>query len=276
MTEQRVQQEGPREGQQRARQGDAGGAQRPAGRVYFAADVHLGGGDAEEARRRERHFVAWLDRAAADAEAIYLLGDLFDFWFEYRRVVPKGFLRPLAKLAELTARGIRIVFFTGNHDQWVRDYLASACGVEIRTRPQLVELHGRQIYLAHGHDMGLAGEPRLLNRIFRSGLLRRLFAWGVHPDLALKFGHWWSSQSRKAHLRKGPVDPAITEPLIGFARDYARTHRVDHFVFGHLHVARDYREGSLHTLHLGAWDGPTAACAVLEPDGTLTLETFAS
>ena len=255
--------------------GAAGSTTQRPGRCYFAADVHLGGGDTATARETERRFVAWLDRAAEDADAIFLLGDLFDFWFEYRRVVPKGFVRTLAKLAELTGRGIRVVLLTGNHDQWMRDYLTAECGVELYTRPQLFEINGQQLYLAHGDHMGVGREPWLLNRIFRSRTLRWLFAWGVHPDLALKFGHWWSRKSRKSHARKGPIDPAITEPLIGFARAYARTHRVDHFVFGHMHIAREYRDGTLHTVHLGGWEAP-ASYAVLEADGSLTLKTVAS
>lgn len=249
------------------------GGERGATRIYFAADVHLGGGDAAEARRREQRFAAWLDRAAADAEAIFLLGDLFDFWFEYRRVVPKGFVRTLGKLTELADRGIRIVLITGNHDQWTRDYLHSECGIEVHTRPLQLRLKGQTLYLAHGHAMGIAGEPRLLNRIFRSRMLRWLFSWGLHPDLAMRFGRWWSGRSRKAHAARGAVDPAVTEPLIDFARAYAQQHRVDHFVFGHMHVARDYRDAALHTVHLGAWERQ-GSCAVLDDHGTLTLETF--
>ena len=254
---------------------EQGETQRPK-RSYFVSDLHLGGGsDAAEASRRERRFVAWLDAAAADAEAIFLLGDLFDFWFEYRRVVPKGFVRTLAKLAELSDRGIRIVLFTGNHDQWVRDYFQQECGIELYTRPQKILLHGQSLYLAHGDHMGVGREPRLLNAIFRSRVLRWLFAWGVHPDLAMKFGLWWSRQSRKSHLRRGPADPAVTDALIGFARNYAQTHRIDHFVFGHMHVARDFRDGDLHTVHLGAWEGAQGSFAVLHADGRLTLETIA-
>lgn len=241
--------------------------------IYFAADVHLGGGDAAEARRREQGFVAWLDRVSADAAAIFLLGDIFDFWFEYRRAVPKGFVRTLAKLAELTERGIRVVLLTGNHDMWMRDYLQRECGVEVYTRPQCFELAGQRIYVAHGDHMGVGREPRLLNRIFRSRTLRWLFSWGVHPDLALRFGQWWSGQSRKSHLQEGPADPALTEPLIGFARDYASRETVDHFVFGHLHVARDYLDGALHTVHLGPWEGRSGSYAVLNGNGSLTLET---
>ena len=107
---------------------------------YFASDIHLGAGDAATARAVERRFVAWLDDAARDAEAIFLVGDIFDFWFEYRRVVPKGFVRTLGKLAELTDRGVRVVFFTGNHDMWVGDYLARECGLEIHTSPEVMTL----------------------------------------------------------------------------------------------------------------------------------------
>ena len=220
---------------------------------YFASDIHLGAGDPETARRTERRFVAWLDAAGRDAEAIFLLGDIFDFWFEYRRVVPKGFVRTLGKLAELTDRGVRVVFFTGNHDMWVGDYLARECGVEIHTAPQEVTLAGQRLFLAHGDNMRIEGQPalRLLNTVFRSRTLRRLFAWGCG----------------------GGFDASLTEPLIDYARDYARTHAVDHFLFGHMHFARDYREGALHTVHLGCWE-KNPSYAVLDDGGRLTLKTL--
>ena len=169
---------------------------------YFASDIHLGAGDPAAAREVERRFVAWLDRAGRDAESIFLVGDIFDFWFEYRRVVPKGFVRTLGKLAELTDWGVRVVFLTGNHDMWVGDYLTRECGVEVYTAPQLLTLGGRRIFVAHGDNMNIDGQPmlRLLNRIFRSRTLRWLFSWGVHPDWAMRFGHWWSGKSRKRHI----------------------------------------------------------------------------
>lgn len=240
---------------------------------YFASDIHLGGGDEKAARETERFFVKWLDAAARDAEAIFLVGDLFDFWFEYRRVVPKGFVRTLGKLAELTDRGIRVVFFTGNHDMWVTDYLTRECGVEVYTSPQLLTLAGKKIFIAHGDNMHIDGQPllRLLNRVFRSRTLRRIFSWGVHPDLAMKFGHWWSGRSRKSHNAGGGFDASLTEPLIAYAREYASTHEVDHFVFGHMHFARDFREGALHVVNLGCWE-KNPAYAVLDAQGEMTLE----
>ena len=99
--------------------------------IYFASDIHLGAGGRDATRRIERRFDAWLDRVADDAEAIFLLGDLFDFWFEYREVAPRGFVRTLGRLAALTDRGVRVVLLTGNHDMWVRDYLSAECGLEV-------------------------------------------------------------------------------------------------------------------------------------------------
>ena len=122
---------------------------------YFASDIHLGAGGEAFAQQTERLFVRWLDDAAQDAEAIFLVGDVFDFWFEYRGVVPKGFVRTLGKLAELTDRGIRVVFFTGNHDMWVGDYLARECGVEIHTSPQQFCLNGKNVFIAHGDNMNI-------------------------------------------------------------------------------------------------------------------------
>ena len=203
---------------------------------YFASDIHLGAGDAATARAVERRFVAWLDDAARDAEAIFLVGDIFDFWFEYRRVVPKGFVRTLGKLAELTDRGVRVVFFTGNHDMWVGDYLARECGLEIHTSPEVMTLSGKKVFIAHGDNMKIDGQPMLkfLNRIFRSRTLRWLFSWGVHPDWALRFGHWWSGRSRKGHGEEAARGASLTEPYTGSSEphteplvEYAREYSPD-------------------------------------------------
>lgn len=243
---------------------------------YFASDIHLGAGTDAEARATERRFVAWLDRVAADAETIVLAGDLFDFWFEYGRVVPKGHIRTLGKLAELADRGIRILFFTGNHDMWVTDYLARECGIEIRTAPAVLTLGGQRIFVAHGDNMGIEGQPLLqtMNAMFRSHLLRTLFSWLLHPDLALRFGRWWSGQSRKRHGRT-PPDRSVTEPLIAYARDYAADHAVDHFLFGHMHCPRDFSDGALHVVLLGSWE-QGESYAQLDGRGCLTLHQTVS
>ncbi len=245
--------------------------------IYFASDVHLGGDDPATARAVERKFLAWLDAAAQDAEAIYLAGDIFDFWFEYRRVVPEGFVRVLGKLAELTDRGIRVVFLPGNHDMWTGDYFARECGIKLAASPCIETIRGQRLFIAHGDNMQIDGQPALkfLNRVFRSRVLRRFFSWAVHPDLFIRFGRWWSGRSRKSHGAQ-KADVSMTEPLIEYARNYNAAHAdrpIDHFVFGHMHVARDYREEGLHTLHLGCWE-ETPAYAVLDDAGTLTLKRF--
>ena len=240
---------------------------------YFASDIHLGAGTEQEARQTEQRFVAWLDCVAEDAETVVLAGDIFDFWFEYREVVPKGFVRTLGKIAELTDRGIRVLFFTGNHDMWVGDYLQKECGVEVYTTPQEVVLGAKRLFIAHGDNMNIDGQWLLkaMNRMFRSKWLRWLFSWFVHPDWALRFGHWWSGSSRKRHAREDALTPSLTDPLIDYARTYARTHNVDGFLFGHMHYARDYREEGLHVVLLGAWDC-FPSYAVLDKEGHFQLK----
>lgn len=235
---------------------------------YFASDIHLGAGDRETARRVERQFVGWLDEIERDAKALFLVGDIFDFWFEYGRVVPKGFVRVLGKLARMHDRGIRIVMFTGNHDMWVTDYLTQECGIEIFKRPQLLEIAGKRIFVAHGDNMNIKGLPmlRLMNAVFRSRVARFLFSWLVHPDLAMRFGQWWSGHSRKSHGEER--DAKFLAPLIEYADRYASTHEVDCFVFGHMHIMADIA-ASRRILFMGDWiTAPN--CLRLDDDGTVT------
>ncbi|MEG1622868.1 MAG: UDP-2,3-diacylglucosamine diphosphatase [Alistipes sp.] len=242
---------------------------------YFASDIHLGGGDAATCRRKESAFTQWLDCVSADAEAIFLLGDMFDFWFEYQRVVPKGFVRTLGKLAELTDRGIRIVFFTGNHDMWVGDYLHKECGLEIHTHPEVMELAGKRLFLAHGDNMNIDHLPalRLLNAVFRSKTLRFLFSWLIHPDLAMKFGLWWSANSRQTQ-RHDRTNTAVNQPLINYAVNHSASHPdIDYYLFGHMHREGDFCGQGVRVMNLGDWnDQPTYA--VLDSEGRLALKAF--
>lgn len=220
---------------------------------YFASDVHLGlpVGDPQQ---RERLFVRWLDEVAPDAEAIFLVGDIFDFWYEYRRVVPKGFTRLLGKLAELTDRGIPIHFFTGNHDLWAFDYLRSECGVVLHREPYtILTLAGMKVCIAHGDVVG----PRNLNHRFQSALFRARWVQGLfsllHPDLALWLGQRWSRHSRRSkplrHTFRGEEELAV-----GFAREMLRKEPIDLFVCGHIHLSRLYLLGPRSCIaFLGEW-----------------------
>lgn len=238
---------------------------------YFASDIHLGAGPKQRARDTESRFVEWLDRVGWDAEAIFLLGDLFDFWFEYHRVVPKGFVRTLAKLSELTSRGVRVVFITGNHDMWVYDYLTEECGVELYTKPIFESLAGKNLFLAHGDNMKINGEPllRLMNTIFRSKVARVLFSWLVHPDLALKFGRWWSGKSRKSH---GEYIPAgVNEPLVEYVAESLADRGVDIAIFGHTHFAEEREVQGVRSIFLGEWES-RPAYAAMDAEGSVTLK----
>lgn len=243
---------------------------------YFASDIHLGAGGPAAARAVEKRFVAWLDEVSRDADAVFILGDLFDFWFEYKRVVPKGFVRVLGKLCELTDRGIRVVFMTGNHDMWVRDYFEAECGVEVYTSPRIMELAGKRVFLAHGDNMKIDHLPvlRFMNAVFRSKTIRFLFSWLVHPDWAMRFGQWWSGKSRKSHLVSEMGDH-ITDPLIEYAREYAGAERPDYFIFGHMHQPRDYSEGNLRVLCLGEWHSDPVY-AVIDSEGNASLKNIDS
>ena len=243
---------------------------------YFTSDVHLGAGDETFSRRTEQRFVKWLDKVAEDADAIFLVGDIFDFWFEYGRVIPKGFVRVLGKLAELTDRGVKIYFFIGNHDMWCRDYLEKECGVKTFFKPQHMTLAGKEVFIAHGDNMNVGNQPmlRLMNTCFRSRILRKLLSWCVHPDLALKFGQWWSGKSRKSHL-KDHITPSSLEFLIDYARDYKRQNATtDYVVFGHMHYPYDHKEDDLRVLFLGCWEGEKATYAVMDDEGNIALKTF--
>ena len=243
---------------------------------YFASDVHLGAGDELTSRRTEQRFVAWLNMVAKDAEEIFLVGDIFDFWFEYNYVIPKGFVRALGKLAELADKGVKITFITGNHDMWAKDYLERECGIKTFFAPQTVELAGKRLFVAHGDNMNIKNQPvlRLMNATFRSRIARVLFSWLVHPDLALKFGKWWSGKSRKSHSME-----TLTEKSLGFLIDYARGYKAenpttDYIIFGHMHYPYDLSQEQLRVLFLGCWDGD-ATYAALDSEGNIELKTFA-
>lgn len=242
---------------------------------YFVSDIHLGAGDENVSRRTERHFLKWLDMAGKDADTIFLLGDIFDFWFEYGHVVPKGFTRIFGKLAELTDRGIKVVFFTGNHDMWCNDYLTKECGIEIHRTPQIYDIAGRKVFLAHGDNMNISDKPmlRLMNTCFRSRILRAIFSWIIHPDLAMRFGKWWSNKSRKSHPKPSTVESL--DFLIDYAHDYKRVHtEIDYVIFGHLHLGHEVKEENLHIVFLSDWSDNEISYATIDNSGELKLKTF--
>ena len=160
----------------------------PKDNIYFASDFHLGIPDRVKSLERELKLVHWLNSIAADAKAIYLMGDIFDFWFEYKTVVPKGYTRLLGKLAELTDKGIEVHLFKGNHDLWAFSYLQDECGIQLHRKDEIVEYSGKKFYLAHGDGLGPGDKGyKFLKALFECRLAQFLFRW-LHPDWGTRMG----------------------------------------------------------------------------------------
>lgn len=244
--------------------------------VYFLSDIHLGAAYIGDHREHEKRVVRFLRSIAHDATRLYLLGDVLDYWWEYRKVVPRGFTRFLGVLAELADAGVEIFWFKGNHDVWLFDYLSSEIGLRVCDGAVIEEIQGKRFFLEHGDGVGeLPRMFRLLRRMFRSRVLQRLYA-AIHPRWTIGLAHAWSSHSRKT----GGYVPLAQEPdkntLVRFASDYDAQHpgEIDYFIFGHQHVALDEpvgRDGA-RVVILGDW---ISKFTYAKFDGhTLSLETF--
>ncbi|MGD0342344.1 MAG: UDP-2,3-diacylglucosamine diphosphatase [Bacteroidales bacterium] len=224
------------------------------GKIYFASDFHLGLNAGSPAIEREKRVVAWLEKAASDAKEIWLLGDVFDFWWEYKLVVPKGFTRFLGTLSSITDSGIQVHFFTGNHDMWVGDYLSEECGLKIHTSPHMISFDDKKFLLAHGEGLGTRDPGfKILLKIFRNKPLRVLYS-AMHPLIGVGFGHKWSLSSR---LGKGITKEFMgeeKEDLIRYSLSFPADEKIDYFIFGHRHLAMTYRlKNGAEIIFLGDW-----------------------
>lgn len=224
-------------------------------KIYFASDLHLGIPDEHTSREREIRFVRWLDSIKTDAEKIYLLGDLFDFWFEYAQVVPRGHVRVLGKLAELRDAGIPVEYFTGNHDQWMKNYFEQELNIPVHHHWIRVELNGKKFILGHGDGLGPGdGGYKFIKSVFSNPFCRWLFA-RVHPNLGVWLGKKWSRNNR---LLGGADEEKFLgedkEWLVGFCREILKTDPIDFFIFGHRHLALDYKlSETSRYVNLGDW-----------------------
>ena len=227
-------------------------------KIYFASDSHLGARSHEDPLLLEKKFVRWMDSIKEDAAALYLLGDVFDYWYEYKYVVPKGYVRFLGKLAELSDLGIEIHIFIGNHDIWMFDYLSKEIGAIIHRDVQTVDLLGKRFFLGHGDEVDYRSKWfRLIRVLFRNKLCQWLYA-SIHPRWTFGFAFGWSQSSRRKGLRKGKeqkYEGEESEYLVLFAKDYLKIHpEINYFIFGHRHIMLDLM--LTHTSHLvitGDW-----------------------
>lgn len=222
--------------------------------IYFASDFHLGAPDYDSSIKREKKIVAWLNSISSNATEIYLMGDLFDFWFEYKYVVPKGHLRLLGKLAELSDAGIKLHLFTGNHDMWMFGYLEKELGAKIYHESVIKEYNGKKFFLAHGDGLG-PGEPnyKFLKKIFRN----RFFQWcyaRFHPNLAFSVANYFSRRSRKSNYDEDATYLGDEkEWLFQYCKEVLSKEYYDYLIFGHRHLPIDRIVEKGRYINLGDW-----------------------
>jgi UDP-2,3-diacylglucosamine hydrolase len=226
-------------------------------RIYFASDLHLGMEPAEESLKREKLFVQWLEEIGSDASELWLLGDVFDYWFEYRKVVPRGFSRFLAALATLNDAGVKIHMIPGNHDIWVFDYLPSETGLELHRKSVEREWNGHRFFLGHGDGLYRGDyNYRLLQGIFKNRLMQFLYA-RIHPNGSMAFAHWWSKKNRMKHGSIGAFMGEDNEHQVLYARKKTEERPdIEYMIFGHRHIPYDIRiNDNSRVICLGDWIG---------------------
>jgi UDP-2,3-diacylglucosamine hydrolase len=224
-------------------------------KIYFASDFHFGIPDRASSTEREKRICRWLDEIAPTAEQIYLVGDLFDTWFEYKNVVPRGFTRFLGKIAELRDKGLHIEVFTGNHDLWMLDYFYSEFGIPVHHGPITREVNGKKFFIAHGDGLGPGDTGyKILKTVLRSPLSQWLYR-RVHPDTGVGLAGWFSRLGPKhADIPEKEFLGPDREMLVQFCLETLKHQHYDYFIFGHRHIAIEYPlpSNSLY-VNLGDW-----------------------
>ncbi len=204
--------------------------------IYFSSDNHLGAPNYSDSLIREKLFISWLDKIKKDAQVIFLLGDLFDFWFEYYKSVPKGFTRVLGKLAELSDSGIKIYFFVGNHDYWTRDYFQKEIGMEVLKKPTEFKINNKLFFIGHGDGLGPGDfKYKFLKRIFRNPLFIFLFRIN-YPWFGIPLGNFFSRKNKILSRNNIKFKSKENEILYHFCKKKLNVKHYDFFVFGHRHL----------------------------------------
>lgn len=223
--------------------------------IYFGSDSHLGAPDAKSSLKREKMLVNWLSDIKKDAQVIFLLGDLFDFWFEYKKVVPKGFVRILGKLAELRDAGIPIYFFVGNHDLWMNGYFEEELDIPVFHKPQVFEIDHKRFFIGHGDGLGPNDKGyKRMKKVFTNPFCKWLFRW-LHPDLGVRLAQYLSVKNK---LISGEEDAKFLgeekEWLVQYAKRKLKQQHYDYFVFGHRHLPLNIQLNEKSTyVNLGDW-----------------------
>ncbi|MCU0337441.1 MAG: UDP-2,3-diacylglucosamine diphosphatase [Sediminibacterium sp.] len=224
-------------------------------KIYFLSDFHLGAPTAAASLQREKKLVAFLQDIQSSAEEIFILGDIFDFWFEYKTVVPKGFTRLLGTIAAITDAGIPVHVFVGNHDMWMKDYFSNELGCKVYHEPVIMERQGKKLFIGHGDGLGPGDHGyKFIKKIFRNRFCQ--WAFGVlHPDWGIQLANYFS---RKSRLKTGEADSIFlgeeNEWLVQYSKEVLQQQQIDYFIFGHRHLPMDIelQEGSRY-INLGDW-----------------------
>jgi len=222
---------------------------------YFISDLHLGLYPEEKSKEREKIVVNWLDNIKNDAKELFLVGDIFDFWFEYKRVVPRGFVRFLGKIAELCDNGIVVNFITGNHDQWIKNYFQEEIGMNVYKNEIIRNINGLKVLISHGDGIGPGDYSyKILRYIFKNKILRWFFG-KIHPDIAMYLGKKWSKHSRYAKgLTAEPIKNFKKELQIIHAFELSEKENYDYIIYGHRHIPYIFKLNNKTTLiNLGDW-----------------------
>lgn len=227
----------------------------PGKKIYFLSDFHLGAPDHASSLVREKKIVAFLSEIETNAAAIFIVGDMFDFWFEYKQVVPKGYVRLLGKLASITDRGIPVYFFIGNHDMWMRGYFEKELNIPVFYEPQEYIFNGKKFLIGHGDGLGPGDHGyKMLKKVFRNKFCQWLFGL-LHPSWGIGLANYFSRESRK---KTGTGDEQFLgedkEWLIVYCREVLAKEHFDYFVFGHRHLPIEYSLSiSSQYINLGDW-----------------------
>ncbi|MAY84730.1 MAG: UDP-2,3-diacylglucosamine hydrolase [Flavobacteriales bacterium] len=223
--------------------------------IYFASDFHLGAPDYESSRERERLIVSWLDEIKDNCGELFLVGDLFDFWFEYKKAIPKGFVRLQGKIAEFTDEGIPVHVFTGNHDMWMFDYLPQELGIKLYKKPIHREFSGKKFMIGHGDGLGPGDHGyKFIKKVFANPLSQWLFA-RLHPNLGISMADYWSGKSRRANRAEDEKFLGEeNEWLAIYCKEYLKKEHIDYFIFGHRHLPLDIKlDKDSRYVNLGEW-----------------------
>jgi UDP-2,3-diacylglucosamine hydrolase len=223
--------------------------------IYFASDFHLGLDHSISSIDREKKIVLWLDSIKSDCGVLYLVGDVFDYWFEYKEAVPKGSTRLLGKLCELSDFGIEIHLFTGNHDMWIFDYFEKEIGLKVQYQPVDVIHFGKHFHIAHGDGLGPGDQAyKVIKKIFTNKFSQWCFH-RLHPNFGLWLMKKISQKSRESDKPLTHIEDAEKEWLIQYSYEIQKQKEVDYFVFGHRHFPMEYKlkEGKANVLYLGDW-----------------------